>query len=176
MNGKLLAGGIVLFALLFGGGIYYTQVYAYYQPVSATAPEAQVMLTSVVSGAPEEVIADGFEGIDSDTSPIRFRACFTTPLSQAMLTETYVLHDDPVPLVAPRWFDCFDAKAIGEALESGDALGFMGQENITYGVDRVVAIFPDGRGFAWNQLNLCGRTVFDGNPAPEGCPPAPENY
>lgn len=166
----------MLFALLFGIGIYYTQVYAYYERVSDTAPDAQVMLTSVVSGAPEEVIADGFEGIDAESSPIRFRACFTTPMSLAMLSETYVIHDDPVPLIAPGWFDCFDAKTIGAALESGEALGFLGQANITYGVDRVVAVFPDGRGYAWNQLNHCGEVVFDGKPAPEGCPPAPENY
>ncbi|WP_245848318.1 DUF6446 family protein [Actibacterium ureilyticum] len=176
MTGKLLAGGIVLFALIFGIGVYYTQVYAYYERVSDTAPQAHVMLTSVVSGAPEEVIADGFEGIDAESSPIRFRACFTTPMSLAMLSETYVIHDDPVPLIAPGWFDCFDAKTIGAALESGEALGFLGQENITYGVDRVVAVFPDGRGYAWNQLNHCGEVVFDGKPAPEGCPPAPENY
>ncbi len=166
----------MLFALIFGIGVYYTQVYAYYERVSDTAPQAHVMLTSVVSGAPEEVIADGFEGIDAESSPIRFRACFTTPMSLAMLSETYVIHDDPVPLIAPGWFDCFDAKTIGAALESGEALGFLGQENITYGVDRVVAVFPDGRGYAWNQLNHCGEVVFDGKPAPEGCPPAPENY
>ena len=47
------------------------------------------------------------------------RACFTTPLTQATLTETYQLYDRPTPLTAPGWFDCFDADAIGEALLAG---------------------------------------------------------
>ena len=57
------------------------------------------------------------------------------------------------PLTAPGWFDCFDAVAIGEALEKGEAIAFLSQANIHPGVDRVVAVFPDGRAFAWHQLN-----------------------
>ena len=91
-----------------------------------------------------------------------------------MLTETYVLYDDPVPTVAPGWFDCFDAEAIGVALSEGSALGFLGVENLIYGFDRIVAITEDGRGFSWHQINACGEVVFDGKPAPEGCPPPPE--
>ena len=114
------------------------------------------------------------EGIDADSSPLRYRACFTTPMSTAMMTETYVLYDDAVPLNAPDWFDCFDATEVGEALESGQALAFMGTENIVYGFDRVVAVMEDGRGFVWHQINHCGEEVFDGNPPPPGCPPPPE--
>ena len=29
-----------------------------------------------------------------------------------------------MPLTAPGWFDCFDADAIGEALDRGEALAF----------------------------------------------------
>ena len=91
-------------------------------------------------------------GIDADSSPLRFRACFSTPLSQAMLTETYRHYENPVPLVAPYWFDCFDAEAIGKALENGEALAFLSEAGIAPGVDRVVAVFADGRAFAWHQL------------------------
>ncbi len=175
MTGKILAGAIVLSALIAGIAIYYLQVYAFYDEVPAGTPAAQLRLTSLVSGTPEEVLFEGYEGIDSESSPIRYRACFTTPMSQSMLSETYVIHDKAVPLVAPGWFDCFDATALGDALEQGDAIAFLGEKNIEYGIDRVVAIMSDGRGYAWNQLNHCGDAVFNGKPAPEGCPPLPEN-
>ncbi len=55
-------------------------------------------------------------------------------------------------MTAPGWFDCFDANAIGEALERGEALAFLSQAEIAVGVDRVVAVFPDGRAYAWHQL------------------------
>ena len=112
-----------------------------------------IQLTSIVSGEPEEIIADGFEGIDSESSPIRFRGCFTTPMSQSLLTETYVSYDAAVPLIGPRWFSCYDAKVIGAALEAGIALPFLSQADITNGIDRVVAIYPDGRAYIWHQLN-----------------------
>ena len=79
-----------------------------------------------------------------------------------------------MPLVAPRKFACFDAAAIGDALTHDKAVAFLGHANITYGVDRVVAVFNDGRAYAWNQLNHCGEVVYNGDPAPEGCPPPPE--
>jgi len=78
--------------------------------------------------------------------------------------------------VAPRWFDCFDAGEIGRALEEGRAVAYLGASNDPYGVDRIVAVYPDGRAFAWTQLNRCGEVVFDGDPVPDGCPPPPEAY
>ena len=173
MSGKLIAGFIVVFSLLFGAGLYYTQVYAYYDRLDVSAPAATVRATTF-EGLTEDILAESFEGIDADTSPIRFRACFTTPLSVAMMSETFEPYDRPEPLIAPKWFSCFDAKKIGADLESGAALAFMGEENIEYGIDRVIAVYPDGHGFAWNQINRCGDAVFDGDPAPMGCPPAPE--
>ena len=56
----------------------------------------------------------------------------------------------------------------------GSAVALLGVENIDYGIDRIVAVFPDGRARSWNQINRCGEVVFDGAPAPEGCPPVPE--
>lgn len=174
MTGKLVAGFIVVTGIIAGIAMYYLQVYYYYDRVEISSPAAEVRLTTVVGGRPEGILAEGFEGIDAESSPIRFRACFTTPMSTAMLTETYVLHDDPVPLVAPGWFDCFDAKQIGADLEAGTAIAFLGEANITYGIDRIVAIYPDGRGYAWNQINHCGEKVFEGKPAPADCPTPPE--
>ncbi|AWB49028.1 histidine kinase [Gemmobacter aquarius] len=152
MNGKIIAGFLVLTGLVAGIAMYWLQVYAFYDEAKFT-PGAEIMLTSVESGQPEAILAEGVTGIDSDSSPIRFRACFKTPMTQAMLTETYRIYPAPTPLLAPGWFDCFDAEAIGAALESGEAIAFLGQANIHPGVDRVVAVFADGRAFAWQQLN-----------------------
>jgi hypothetical protein len=152
VNGKLVAGGIVLTGLVAGIAMYWLQVYAFYEPVSFT-PGTEITLVPIEGAVPEAIVVENIEGIDADSSPLRFRACFTTPLTQATLTETYQLYDAPTPLTAPGWFDCFDADAIGEALERGEALAFLSQANISKGVDRVVAVFPDGRAFAWHQLN-----------------------
>ena len=162
---------ILLTAAVAGVSMYWLQVYGFYEEITAEVDDVQ--LTSVVTGLPEPVVFENYTGIDADSSPIRYRACFDLINSQAMLTETYIIYDRAEPLVAPGWFDCFDAAAIGAALESGDAIAFLGVENIKYGIDRVVAVMPDGRAFAWHQINPCGEEVFDGNPAPEGCPPAP---
>ena len=151
MSGKIIGSLIVAISLISGAAIYWLQLYAFYDPVNA---EAEVMrMTNVVTGEAEEIIADGLEGIDADSSPLRFRACFTTSSSLAMLTETYVVHEAPTPLTAPGWFDCFDAVAIGHALERGQAVAFLGEKNIRDGVDRIIAVYPDGRAFAWHQLN-----------------------
>lgn len=173
MIGKLVAGFIMVTGLAAGIAMYYLQVYAYYEPVVATGTD-DVMLTTIVSEAPEPILYEDFEAIDATSSPIRYRACFTTTMSHPLLTETYVSYDQAEPLVAPDWFDCFDAVEIGKALENGEALAFLGTENIEYGIDRVVAILPDGRGFAWHQINKCGEVVFDGLPVPANCPPKPE--
>lgn len=152
MNGKVVGGFLVLTGLVAGVAMYWLQVYAFYDE-AVFKPGDEIELTSVESGQPEAIIAEGVTGIDSDSSPIRFRACFRTTLTLAMLTETYKIYPKPEPLLAPSWFDCFDAAAIGAALESGEAVAFMGQENIHPGVDRVVAVFADGRAYAWQQLN-----------------------
>ena len=94
-----------------------------------------------------------FEGIDADSSPLRFRACFIMPVSLGTLTESYEIAEDAVPLNGPGWFECYDAAAIGAALEAGDAVAFLGQRDISRGVDRIIAVMRDGRAYAWHQLN-----------------------
>lgn len=168
MNGKIVAASIVIAAAASAIGVYYAQIYGYYSEVSADA--AGVELTSLISGEPEPILFEDFQAIEASSSPIRYRACFTTSHSQAMLTETFETFDRAVPLVAPGWFDCFNAVAIGTDIEDGNALAFLGQRNIAYGVDRIVAIYPDGRGFAWHQLNECGERTYDGTDLGNDCP------
>lgn len=171
--GRLAVGFIVLTAVLGGAFLWYTAERAFYEPVAFT-PGEEIRLVPLASDQPEPILAEGVEGTDAASSPIKFRACFTTPLSLAMLSETYRAYPRAEPLVAPSDFRCFDAAAIGRALETGEALAFLSEPNITYGIDRVVAVTGDGRGFAWHQINACGVEVFAGRPAPEGCPPLPE--
>ena len=173
--GKLLAAFIVIASLLAGGAMYYLQVYHFYEEVSANG-ETDVTLVSLVSGAPEPVLYDQFRAIDASSSPIRYRACFTTSMSHAMLSETFEIYEEAEPLVAPGWFECFDADSIGAALEDGRALAFLGQRDVEYGIDRVVAITEDGQGYVWHQINRCGEVVFDGNRAPDDCPEPPQGY
>lgn len=158
----------MLLALIGGIAIYYLQVYHWYEPVAEDS--VAIQLISVATGEPEDIIADEFQGIDAESSPLRFRACFTTPMNHSVLTETYQLVDDAVPLTAPDWFDCYDASQIGADLESGTALAFLSQENIASGVDRIVAIYDDGRAFAWHQLNNCGQKTYDGSAKGPECP------
>ena len=173
MNATRIAiSGILLTAIVAGAVLYWLQVYAYY--ITIPASEGGVQLVSLSSGQPEPVIFDNFQSIDSDSSPIRYRACFDLPLSQATLTETFAMYPGATPLVAPGWFDCFDAVALGAALESGQALAFLSVRDVTWGVDRVVAVLPDGRAYAWHQINPCGAAVFNREPAPAACPPVPD--
>ncbi len=173
MSGKLVGSILVIIALIAGVALYYLQVYHFYETVEVTG-EDDVQLTSLVSGQPETVPYSDFEAIDATSSPIRYRSCFTTPMSLALATETYVAYDRAEPLEAPGWFDCFNADALGAALQDGTALAFLGTENITYGIDRIIALTDDGRGYAWHQINPCGEKLFDGEPLPDDCPPPPE--
>ncbi|WP_444667013.1 DUF6446 family protein [Cereibacter changlensis] len=152
MNGRIVVGGIVMSALLAGAAIYWLQIYAFYEPVAFT-PGEEIRLTPIIGEEPEVIVANDVTGIDANSSPLRFRACFTTPLSQAMLTETYRVYDEATPLVAPGWFDCFDAGQIDAALKTGEAIAFLSEAEVADGIDRVVAVFADGRGYAWHQLN-----------------------
>lgn len=151
MNGKFISGGIVMIAAIAGVSMYWLQEYAYYTDAAFVSGQ-EITLTPIESGVPEPILVENISGIDADSSPLRFRACFTTPLTLAMLTETYQIYPHPVPLIGPTWFGCFDANKIGEALESGEALAFLSKSSIAPQIDRVVAVFPDGRAYAWHQV------------------------
>ncbi|WP_376874426.1 DUF6446 family protein [Albirhodobacter sp. R86504] len=153
MNGKLVGGALVLTAIIGGLGMYYAQVYAFYNPIEASAPAAEIRLVTIEGDTSEVLLTEGFNGIDADSSPLRYRGCFSTPLSLATLSETYKVYADATPLNAPNWFDCFNADAIGADLEMGNAVAFLSEHEIEPGIDRVVAVYPDGRAYAWHQLN-----------------------
>ena len=169
MNGKIVGSVILIAAAIAGAALYYLQVYGFYSAVpDSEGPD--VRLVSVVSDEPEPIVYSAFQAIDAESSPIRFRACFQTDMSLSLLTETYVGLDAPAPRNAPHWFECFDAEAIAAEIKAGTALTFLGEKNIHFGVDRIVAITDDGRGYIWHELNDCGEKAYDGTIVGEECP------
>ena len=169
MIGKAIAIFIAVLAVVAGVSMYYLQVYAYYDEVDL-APDALTLIPGG-GGPPQPIAIARPAAIDANSSPLRFRACFDTTLTIPEALEHYEEVENPTPLTAPDWFDCFDAEAIGIALEQGTARAFLSEKNIAYGVDRIVALTGDGRGYVWHQLNNCGELAYDGTPIGEECPP-----
>ena len=166
MTGRILVSFLVAATVLAGLGTYYFQVYAFYDELPA---QDSIRLTPMGAAAAQDFAVTNFRGIDSDSSPIRYRACFDIEIDPAQLTP----YTRATPLNAPGWFECFDAGVLTDALRDGRAQAVMGVSNISYGIDRVVVLM-DGRGYAWQQINPCGVAHFDGDPLPQGCPPPPE--
>ncbi len=143
MNGKLLAGGLIGFALLFGAVLWWFQVYAYYGETEADSVTVQG----------REVAVSDWRGIDATTSPNKLRACFTVePAAFVDVPRA----PDPDPLLAPGWFDCFDARAIAADLEAGRATAYLAEDETEadaadYEILRMIAVYPDGRAFMWRH-------------------------
>lgn len=169
MSGKWVGIIVLVCAAMAGAGLYYLQVFGFYQRVAAT-PGAEVTLAPIDGGAPEYLSVTGFEAIDADSSPIRFRACFDTDQTVSDLSARYIRIDHADPRNAPFWFSCFDAKTLGPAITAGEVAVFLGAKNYAYGVDRMVAIGADGRGWVWHELNDCGKKAYDGTVIGETCP------
>ena len=168
---RILIVGMLVLAAVFGGAMYYLQVYAYYEDV--VAAQGDITLT-VADGDPITLPFSDFTGIDAISSPLRYRACLSTDIDTATLAAAIPL-PFAEPRISPRWFDCFDAPQIGADLREGLATAYMGTANLQYGIDRVIAVYPDGRAYLWHEINACGEAVFNRYPAPDTCPPAPES-
>jgi len=137
MSGRVLIIGFVVFTLVFGIALWYFQTRAYYEQIRADSVEI----------AGRSYTVSDWRGIDAPTSPIKLRACFR-------LAETPAAPEaeDAAPLVAPDWFDCFDAPALARALETGDATAYLAARDEFGAANRIVARFPDGRAYMWRQL------------------------
>ncbi|MFD1795730.1 histidine kinase [Paracoccus aurantiacus] len=144
--GKVAVIAIVASAAAAGAGVWYAQNYAYYDEIDP----ASVALTAVVNGAEVPLQATDIRAIDGSSAPNRWRACarLTAPLPDG--AEPYPI---AAPTYAPGWFDCFDADQIGNDLQSGAAGAWLAQSEIHPDVDRVLAVYPDGRVFGWHQIN-----------------------
>ncbi len=141
--GTLLAGGIVLVALLFGIGMWYAQQRGFYDTVTG--------LESIRIGERDFAVSD-YEGTDGITSPLKLRGCFRLADPEAAIAAGKPA-TDAVPLTTPDWIECFDEEAIFADIEAGRATGIMAGRDEGDGADLYMAIYPDGRGYRWRQPN-----------------------
>lgn len=146
MSGKLVALILLVCMLVAGASIYYLQVYGFYTTVQ-TVPET-ISVPDAAGGQITLPVRD-FSAIDATSSPLRYRACFAT--DPALLADATPF-TGATPLIGPRWFDCFDAGRLTADLQSGQATAYILQADFRPGVDRVMAVYPDGRAFEWHQL------------------------
>ncbi|MEL6205864.1 MAG: DUF6446 family protein, partial [Pseudomonadota bacterium] len=150
MNGR--AVGLVLLgaAALAGGGLYYLEQFHWYDV--SEAGDGEIGLTRADGSIAALPVTD-LSLAEGASSPLKYRACFLVGETELTGLAPY---PEAAPTVAPVSFPCFDADAVAAALANGTAVALLGQANVTYGIDRVVALTEDGRGFAWHQINACG--------------------
>lgn len=151
MNGKWPVVILIGAAAAVGGGVWYAQEYAYYSEIDPQTADTRMRVTLQDGGSQIDLPIRDFRGIDASSSPIRWRACFTVEDMPA--PGQMAPYPDAAPAYGPGWFDCFDAGQIGADLESGAAMAYLGSWEIRPDVDRVIAIYPDGRAYGWHQLN-----------------------
>lgn len=141
MSGKLIVIGLIGFSFIFGLVVYYFQVFSYYSRVEG--------LSHIFVDGKKIEVSD-YNGLDSSVSGLKLRGCFKTDVKEFVEFQKF---ERPTPLAAPFWFKCFDYENIQKSLTKNLAKSFIAQENELDGIDRIVAIFPDGTGYQWRQLN-----------------------
>ena len=148
-SGKIMASMLVLVAVLAGLAVWYLQVYGFYEDVDEMTGASEMRVT-LPDGSTRPVAVSGFKAIDADSSPIRWRACFT--LDPAAVADAAPF-PAATPLNGPGWFQCYSARGLTADLEAGNARAILGQAEVHPDVDRIIAVYPDGRAFGWHQLN-----------------------
>lgn len=144
MNGKRVVTLLLLALAAFGAALYYTQFHAYYEEVTG--------LTSLEVAGRAIPVSD-YTGIDADTSPNKLRGCFKT---DPAAFEGAPAARDPQPLVAPGWFDCFQAETLAADLAAGNATAYLAGDETPegatgYEIHRMIAVYPDGRAYLWRH-------------------------
>lgn len=143
MRGRTLVIGFLVFVAVFLAGLVWTQFFAYYERQSGVGALA-------IMG--EAVPVADYDGIDSASSPLKLRGCLTIdPDWIARLAPPAA--PDATPLNAPFWFRCFRAGVLTGDLASGVARAYDIGRNQPAGFDLMLAVYPDGRGYVWRQLN-----------------------
>lgn len=141
MSGRRLVTGFVVLVLCLGVALFYTQNYAFYDRADG---RERILVQGV------EVPVSDYLGIDATSSGLKRRGCFTTdPADFADMPVAAA----PEPLTPPFWFDCFVPEQIATDLAEGRATAYVAAIEELDGIDRLVAVYPDGRAFEWRQLN-----------------------
>lgn len=123
-------------------------------PTAARDPNSPLhrfALTPVGGGEPEDMLVEGRSTVSYSIDGRLYFACFKTPLSYGLLTETYEVVDDAAIKAPLGTMGCFDTDQLIQDTTSGTALSLLGQRNIVEGYDRLFAVYPDGRAFMWHQ-------------------------
>ncbi len=141
MSGRLVGLGLVGFALVFGAVLAWFQLFAFY--------ERQRDVAALEIGGVAVPVA-GYDGIDAASSPLKLRGCFRIDPSAVSALPPVA---DAVPLTPPFWFRCFDAGALTRDLHAGVATAYRIGVDEPSGFDRMIAVYPDGRGYLWRQMN-----------------------
>lgn len=143
MRGRnlMIVGGVLLAA--FTAALWYFQFHAFYDDL----PQEPLL----VQGTEYPVTA--WQGTDASSSPLKRRICVRfDSATVARIAADHLVVPDAEPLVAPEWFDCFNAKQITRDIAAGKARAYMMGSSAFDGVDELIAIYPDGRGFVWREL------------------------
>jgi hypothetical protein len=141
VSGRLLVSIFLGLLAVFAAGLVWTQFFAFYHR------EQDVRALEI---AGETVPVAGYDGIDATSSPLKLRGCFRIdPAAAADLPPA----PEATPLTAPFWFRCFDAGRLTDDLAAGLARAYDIGRNQPDGFDRMLAVYPDGRGYVWRQLN-----------------------
>jgi hypothetical protein len=123
------------------------------QEPDALRDMADVIRLVPLIGKGPEPIATGALQAKASVDPLGFHGCFTMEQSFGLLTETYETAEPANPVAVAGGLSCFDAGQLAEDLNIGYAVAFWGERDIAPGVDRVVAVYDDGRAFVWHQKN-----------------------
>ncbi len=143
MRGRTLLAGAGLVLAVFTAGLWYTQFHAFYEDL----PQQPL----IVQGT--EYPVETWQGTDASTSPLKRRVCLTVSGQTAQaISEAAVPAETAEPLVAPDWFACFDARQISGDIEAGTAMVYVVGPSAFEGVDDFLALYPDGRGYIWREL------------------------
>ena len=141
MSGRRLMIGLLAFTAVFAAALVWFQFFAYYERQRGVG---------ALRVAGETVPIAGYDGIDAGSSPLKLRGCFRIdPAAVAALTPA----PQATPLTAPFWFRCFHAGRLTADLASGAARAYDIAADEPAGFDLMLAVYPDGRGYAWRQRN-----------------------
>lgn len=143
-SGTAIGLGLGVIALIGGAAMYYLQSYAYYQ--------RQDGLEAIEIGGRRFAVSD-YHGLVNDALPLRLRGCFRLADPEAALAAAPPAQN-PEPFAAPGWFECWSAAAMDGDLKAGRAGAVVAavEGEGDFAMERIVVVYPDGRGYQWRRL------------------------